>query len=294
MPTTFLWHIVGAGAIGQYVACELTKHVPVCLHTRTQCIKSISLLDLNNKQHTIRLQEDDKQDIDCLIICTKSFDASQAFRQYQPRLKKNSTVICLFNGLGPQFDIAARHPVNLWIATTTHGVQKLDHNTIKHTGLGQTLIGQPPSTTNNQTGVIQCFTQFSWQPTTNIVKQLYLKLAINSLINPLTVIYNCQNGALLKNKHALDYMHNLSQEIAKICEYEGIPLTAQYIFNATCEVASQTSNNYSSMQQDAINKRKTEIQTINGYWLTLGKRHSLTTAINEQVIEQTHAITKQS
>ena len=100
-------HIVGAGAIGQYFAYELSQSFSICLHARNDTLKSIELEDIHCKGHRLNLIEDNKKDIQLLILCTKSFQALDAFKQYQHRLNSNSIVICLFNGLGPQFEIEA-------------------------------------------------------------------------------------------------------------------------------------------------------------------------------------------
>jgi 2-dehydropantoate 2-reductase len=46
-------------------------------------------------------------------------------------------------------------------------------------------------------------------------------------------------------------------------------------------VASRTATNTSSMLQDVLKGRKTEINSINGYVVALGKKHSLDVPVNE-------------
>ncbi|MCJ8314712.1 MAG: ketopantoate reductase family protein [Saccharospirillaceae bacterium] len=285
-----LCHIVGAGAIGQYIAHELAPAFSICLHTRFTTLKQIKLEDSQNNSHQLDLAEDDGKQIQLLIICTKSFEALKAFEQYQHRLKPSCIVICLFNGLGPQFEIELAHP-NTWLATTTIAALKLKTNTIKHTGLGETFIGQSSNSVNS------LFTQkiikrLNWCISENIIQKLYLKLAINSLINPLTVIYNCKNGALLNNTAALNLMKALANEIEPLCKSVQIDLNAKDIFNISCAVAQKTSENYSSMHQDILNKRQSEIELINGYWQQLGTAAGLSTDYNSKILQQVKALSK--
>ena len=293
MSQSNLCHIVGAGAIGQYIAYELASYFPVCLHSRHSTLRNIEFEDIHNQSHSLELVDDDNNDnndIQLLIICTKSFEALAAFKQYQPRLSATSIVLCLFNGLGPQFEIEKAHP-NTWLATTTVGVRKLATNKIKHTGLGETLIGK----TSDQPLISPLFSQniiacLPWQHSTNILEKLYLKLAINSLINPLTAIYNCKNGALLNNAKALRTMQGLASEIEELCKSLTIHLHATDIFKISCEVAQKTAENYSSMQQDILNKRQSEIELINGYWQQLGMLTGIITIYNSKMIEQVKAL----
>ena len=285
-----LCHIVGAGAVGQYFAHELAPAFSICLHTRFNRLKQIKLEDSKNNSHQLDLADDDGEDIQLLIICTNSFEALNAFKQYQHRLKPSSIVICLFNGLGPQFEIEQAHP-NTWLATTTIAALKLKTNTIKHTGLGETFIGQSSNSVNSfvTQKIIQ---RLNWCITDDIKQKLYLKLAINSLINPLTVIYNCKNGALLNNTAALNLMKNLAKEIEILCKREGIELKTKDIFDISCAVAQKTSDNYSSMHQDILNKRQSEIELINGYWQQLGTAAGLSTDYNSKMLQQVKALSK--
>ena len=289
-----LCHIVGAGAIGQYFAHELSPIFPVCLHARQNTIQTIELQDTQNTQQRVSLFDDNMQSISLLIICTKAFAALDAFKQYQSRLHANSIVICLFNGLGPQFDIQNIHK-NTWLASTTVGVRKLNSNTIKHTGQGETTIGQILNnqtrdltfTSNNEpTDPNLIIQKLNWTHSNSILETLYLKLAVNSLINPLTVIYNCKNGALLNHPEAIDLMQQLAKEIQSLCQIKKINLTAHEIFETSCQIARKTAENFSSMQQDIQNKRRSEIDLINGYWLEIGKQNHLPTPLNFNLVKQ--------
>ncbi|BCE02174.1 ketopantoate reductase family protein [Marinicellulosiphila megalodicopiae] len=290
MSHPILWHIVGAGAIGQYFAAELSKQVHVCLHAKQHTINQIELTDLNKHIQTIDLEQDDQNPIQYLIICTKAYDAVQAFETYRSRLTEHCQIVCLFNGLGPQFEIQTQHTAPVWLASTTVGARKISSNHVLHTGQGITIFGQTtqiPKPSN----IINTLEKMHWCHSTNILHVLYLKLAINSLINPLTVIFNCNNGKLLNIKKATNIMMALALEIESICKKVNIELSSAFILQNTYQVIEKTAQNYSSMHQDVANKRRTEIQLINGYWQNLGQTHNINVEQNTLMMDKIMSFT---
>jgi 2-dehydropantoate 2-reductase len=106
---------------------------------------------------------------------------------------------------------------------------------------------------------------------TNIVAALWQKLAINAVINPLTAINNIYNGELTE-PHYRQQIQNLSEEISVVMTALGIPISATSVLNNCLQVAKATAANYSSMHQDIANRRRTEIDFINGHVVSEGAR----------------------
>ena len=81
-------------------------------------------------------------DNDLLIMPLKAFQLEDALRQWQGKISLNTPVVLLHNGMGGvelARDIIPDNPVLL--ATTSHGALKLNADTVKHTGLGSTMLG---------------------------------------------------------------------------------------------------------------------------------------------------------
>jgi 2-dehydropantoate 2-reductase len=52
----------------------------------------------------------------------------------------------------------------------------------------------------------------------------------------------------------------------------------------TKEVIKNTSDNYSSMLQSIKKRKKTEIDSINGILIEIGKKHNISTMINQTLV----------
>ena len=210
---------------------------------------------------------------DLVLVTTKAYQVHSAL---SPHLKSISVpIILLHNGMGAidTLAIESRHQVIL--ATTTHGALK-NRNTLTHTGLGNTIIGNYQNTDKQ---VLQ-----QWQHLlndalanveihSNIKQPLLLKLAINCVINPLTALHQCKNGDLL----GITFQPQIDKLVAELQQViskldPAWPHDEISLKKTIMEVAKATADNYSSMAQDIKYQRRTEIEFINGYLISKGRQ----------------------
>lgn len=119
----------------------------------------------------------------------------------------------------------------------------------------------------------------------NIQVRLWEKLAINSVINPLTALANIKNGTLTQAEY-LPKIKQLVDEFCEVSELEGFKFEPQKILNLILTVAKNTANNYSSMNQDIHHHRLTEIDYINGYLLKIAAKHQLVLPHHQVLFDQ--------
>ncbi|KAL8765403.1 MAG: hypothetical protein Q9209_007509 [Squamulea sp. 1 TL-2023] len=123
------------------------------------------------------------------------------------------------------------------------------------------------------------------------------KLAINAVINPLTTIFDCLNGQLFDNPQRLILSRLLLSEISPVISRVfasstgakpdseaissfSIPSLEQIVLDA----ANQTAQNISSMRQDMLNGRRTEIDYINGYIVEQGAKLGVDCGMNQMLV----------
>ena len=139
-------------------------------------------------------------------------------------------------------------------------------------------------------------------PMPHLHHQLLLKVAINSVINPLTAVLGAgslPNGALFGStpshrlirdlvREASDvltaYLHSLSAphsppfDVIRLFSVEGLERRILALIRATAE-------NTSSMAVDVSKGRTTEIEHINGYLMALGNRLGIETPCHKMIRE---------
>ncbi len=284
--------ILGPGAVGSLWACYLQKaghNVSLWTRSSTPSELSLSLNAKDNSSHSFSCNDKDSLiHCDLLFITVKAWQVESALLPLLPLLSQETILLFMHNGMGAIDAIKAHinhHPVLQ--ATTTHGALKESSHTIKHTGMGHTVIG-PFNASGNQCQFLQNVLEHSlpsieWNPGIDIA--LWKKLAINCAINPLTAIHQCKNGQLSQPDINQDVIH-VCTEVHQVLQKEDIELEEIELVSMVNQVISTTSENYSSMNRDCFHKRKTEIDFITGYLLQKAKQHGISTPINETLYNQ--------
>ncbi len=284
--------VLGPGAVGSLWACYLQKAGHnVSLWTRNSIPFELSF-SLNAKENSSHSFSCNVQKLlpqcDLLFITVKAWQVESALLPLLPLLSKDTILLFMHNGMGAIDAIKERvnhHPVLQ--ATTTHGALKENNHTVKHTGLGQTVIG-PFNSLGNQCQFIQevlshSLPSIEWNPEIKIA--LWKKLAINCAINPLTAIHQCQNGHLAHSDIHQDVIR-ICSEVQQVLQQENVEWTETELVSIVNQVISATSENYSSMNRDCFYQRKTEIDYITGYLLQKAEQHGISAPTNQTLYNQ--------
>lgn len=295
--------IIGQGAIGLLwyykLAQQTDNHVTLqTSQNSTNTPKLMSFTDINNQKHQqviSRATAYDFKKAQLIIFCLKSYSIEKAFTQYSSLINKDTVVIFSHNGLIDKLTLLNENTNNCSLISMlmTHGSLRTNAFEVEHTGEGfcdiGLLHGEIP---NQQLSTIEqvlntALPNVFWQE--NIKKKQWIKLAINCVINPLTAINNFDNGYVLTE--------NFTQTITKILN-EVILIAAKHeVFFDLIElnemvqnVAKKTAKNCSSMRSDILAKRKTEIDSINGYIHHLGLKYNIATPKNTEMWQQVKAL----
>ena len=278
------WTIVGQGAIGLLAACRLSlAGNAVSLWLKTPNIINI---DFTEQQFSYPPAI---APLNAVLVPVKSYAILDAIKGLLPHLSPDAQLVLSHNGMGT---IAQVKPLllptqGLWFLTTTHGALKQHHN-LFHTGQGQSVIAPLNSAAIACSEAVTQVMDIALGPITltdNIAPYLWQKLAINAVINPLTAIYDCQNGQL----SAAEYRSQIAEILAEVCQLAtlmGISLVYEDTLAKVQQVIIQTAKNYSSMHQDVKHQRRTEIAAINGFVVEQAARFQLAVPQNAVLLQR--------
>ena len=250
-----------------------------------------------------------------LVISVKAQNTVAALQTIAHRLTKDSTIVFLQNGMGILDEINdtvfkdEKMRPNYVPGIVTHGVHSASAFGAVHAGMGHIALAfiprsQPVDTNLRSTDStsIALSTAYLLQTMArtpvlaavtlsinDFVQIQFEKLAINAIVNPLTVMFRCRNGELFKTQPVTKIMRMLLSEISLVIrslpELQHLPsiqsrfaperLEAQIL----CTI-EKTSANYSSMLQDLRQGRDTEIDYINGYIVKRGEKLGILCALN--------------
>ncbi|MED4955156.1 2-dehydropantoate 2-reductase [Paenibacillus macerans] len=207
---------------------------------------------------------------DWLLLMTKQGHITEALLSACGRLAgKHTNIVCFQNGAGHLERIRQMIPGQvLYAAITTEGAKRADGRRITRAGFGETHVGVDQA---------MDFLEFSGESlvkllrkagfnaflSNDIGKEMFRKLLINAVINPLTAIWRIPNGQLLESEARKAAMRQLCDEGERIFRANGIAYDAD-IYAQILEVCRSTAGNTSSMLKDVLAGNPTEIDFING------------------------------
>ena len=281
--------ILGKGAIGSLIAAKChAASLPCKLLTRNSDDFELSYQMADGKRGSFKPQichPDITETFDVLLVTTKAYDVSEALTQWQKKINRDTVIVLMNNGMGPHEVIAELWPHNPVVAViTSYGAYRPIADAVVESGTGNSAGGwlnkpkniDEDTTFNFAVRVIDFFDkvmpQFVWHP--NVYIPLWQKLAINAVINPLTALHRVPNGHLATGIYQ-KVMIQLINELQKVMAAEGVHITTSTLTNTVNQVVAATAKNISSMYQDVLRERRTEIDMITGYLLRVGERHNI-------------------
>lgn len=278
--------VLGCGAIGQLWLAALHQHghdVQGWLRI-PQPFCPVNVIQPNGRHCNLNLTANDPDHLahsELLLVALKAWQVSDAVIALLPQLNPHCTILLLNNGMGAYEELP---PLSqpLIVGVTTHAARR-DASSVIHIAAGTTHIGSvgnADSQSHFAELLHQALPDVAWH--NNINTTCWLKLAANCVINPLTVAYQCKNGEL---RHHQQELAALCREIAAVMDREGLHTSSDSLLLYINQIIQHTAANTSSMLQDIMGQRHTEIDYITGYLLRRARLHGLTLPENSRLFE---------
>ena len=275
-------HVLGAGALGTLFTSHLVRAgVPTTLLCRpSAALPSTAPLTITAEPGDASIvchvdcepSDGSGAPIDLLVVATKAFAARDALCAVQSRLHASSEVVLLCNGaLAVADSLSDDLQAPLSVATTTHGAWARATRQVHHAGQGETWIGSLP---NNEAygsvGQLYFATHglgAHLETPAQTERRLWLKLAANAVLNPLTALWDVQNGVVLSREEGRAAATEICRELEALARQitDAPTPTALELEQFVYECAKHNAQNYSSMCVDVRAGRQTEIEQLNGW-----------------------------
>lgn len=288
--------IVGGGSLGLLFACKLSMVMDRGLTLAVRSVEqslhiSAEGLCLNEGEHSYRtvIQCNGYQDVerlaakpyDWIFLMVKQFHIDAPLIHFVQAAAGNyAKLLCFQNGIG-HVERLSEHfaKERIYLAITTEGARRHASNEVKHTGEGSTWVGcatQSGGAGKSEKRLADLLNHAGFHTTLskNMNQRVWNKLLINSVINPLTAVLNIQNGELLSSPSFLILMRQLVDEATPVIDSIGVHPAPDLWEQLLC-VCRKTANNSSSMLQDILEGRRTEIDWITGSLLRIAEEHHL-------------------
>lgn len=227
---------------------------------------------------------------DVLFFCVKASAVRSALDRIKPYLSRKTMLLAMQNGIG-HLDVIMAAACPAGVGITSEGATLLKPGHVRHGGHGMTRLGlltgysREKERMLHRTASLLDSAGMQTVVTRNPLQHVWAKLFVNVGINALTALWGCKNGELLDSSATREIMEKAVREAEIIARAKGIEVDADPVA-ATFAVCRTTANNTSSMLQDVQQKRRTEIDAINGAIVVEGMKLGIPAPVNAELVRQ--------
>lgn len=288
--------VLGAGAMGSLYGAKLSANGKNDVHLidvwkdHIDAVNSHGLqmeegddvlLYENLKGHT---SSEEAGVCDLVLVFVKSTVTRTAVESNAAVFGPDTVALTLQNGLGNIEQISSVIGAERVIAgTTAHGATMLSPGKIRHAGKGKTIIGELGGHESDRIRKMAAVLEDAGMETVisgNVLGRVWDKLLVNVGINALTGITKLYNGQLLDYPEIEELLEKAVSEGVAVARAKGIRLGFDDPVAHTKDLCRATAANKSSMLQDILNGRQTEIDRMNGAIVREGKALGIETPVN--------------
>ena len=276
--------VLGAGAIGSLYGAKLALKNDVTLVARVEHADAINAHGLRVdglESHLARVNAVTELDQigtnALLLVTTKVQDTAGALAPIAPLVRADTTIVSLQNGLGSE-TIVRRALGDRGVVLrgiTQFGAIFNKPGVIQFMARGYTLLEKHDR--SDKIASVLSAAGLDCRVSANIAHDVWHKLVINCVVNPITAILGCEVGGIASRQ--LGPLKRLViDECVAVAASQGIKLDTDFI--REIDDFFRPSHNLASMLQDLRRGHPTEIDYMNGAVAALAARHEVPAPVN--------------
>jgi 2-dehydropantoate 2-reductase len=221
---------------------------------------------------------------DLVLLQVKAYDTEVALAPFSGKLRPDTFVLSLQNGLGnlEQARRALPGHARLLLGTTAHASMVTRPGRLRHAGKGPNVIGDPDGARYDLTPIVEALNGagFDTELADDILAKVWTKLSANVAINPLCALTGSLIGAILDDPDLGSLSAAAVREFDAVREAAGVARVERDYVAYSRHIMELTRRNPASMLQDIRAGRRTEIDAINGAVARLGDQLGVPTPVN--------------
>ena len=284
--------IVGMGALGMLYGEQLQKVLPagavrfVMDEERFKRHKN-DKYEVNGVEQSFTLQSvAQAEPVDLVIVATKFSGLNEALEGMQGLVGPQTIIFSVLNGISSEEYIKERYGDDNLLYCVALGMDAVREGTsltYQHKGilkLGMLAKKQRPALAAVMALLEKAGIQYVIEE--DILHALWAKLLLNVGINQTCMVYETNYGGAFTNEEARQDMFAAMHEVITVAQREGIKLTEADFEGCVKVLRGLSPEGLPSMRQDAMAKRKSEVELFAGTIIRLGAKHNVPTPVNQR------------
>ena len=273
--------LIGLGAVGLTYAVKLKNKCNLFILVDRERMKRYQINPpiFNGKEQKFNyVLPNEKIEADYIIIATKSNNLNDAIVNIKNSICNKTAIISLINGISSEEKISKIYPETKVIKSYFIG-----HSAVrKETSVTQDGVGEIVIEHDNDLENFLSQTDIKFSVPDDIEYSMWLKYTLNIFSNPTSAVLNMTFGELKKNQNFINFAINIIGEVKQIAKYKGIKNIEIDALNALKQMSD---DGKTSMLQDILAKRSTEIDIFCGEIIKFGKEFGIQTPYNQVLYE---------
>lgn len=199
-----------------------------------------------------------------IVLTNKSFGNKDLVSKLE-RFGKDSTIVFLQNGLGVEESFSESGFTQLYRCVLFATSQKIAPTEVRLKVVGPSPIGviSGKEATLHQIVAALNTAMFAFKPEEDIQLTIWKKAITNCVFNSICPLLEIDNGVFHRNDTALGLAKQVIKECIAVANNNSIGLTDDDVVQNVIAISKMSDGQQISTYQDILNKRETEIDTLN-------------------------------
>jgi 2-dehydropantoate 2-reductase len=222
------------------------------------------------------------------VVAVKYPALADAIELLRPNVDEQTVILSLLNGVDSERVLAQAFPQAKVLYAVTVGIDAMrSQREVRYTSLGRVLFGEARNSGEPSAAVAKVAGLFdragiAYEIPVDMIHQLWWKFLINTGVNQVSAVLGAPYRAFQSpGAPAREAMIAAQHEVIAVANAEGIELTSADLDAWLGVLAQLGSDNYTSMAQDALAGRETEVDIFAGRVCELARLHDIPTPVNQ-------------
>jgi 2-dehydropantoate 2-reductase len=290
--------VAGAGAIGLMVAGKLSEVIPENILVlaggeRLERYRRDGFF-VNDKKFNFKLSGDfPPKVVDLVIVASKFYSLNEVMDDMCPFIGPDTVIVSLLNGISSEEVIGARYGrERLPLAMVMRTDAQHKGNRVSYSQIGVINFGDADGAVcERDERIAEFFTRTAYPfeyHKTDMRRALWYKFMINTGANQSSALLRLPYAAFKRESprripEAQALLEKAMREVIDVSNAMGIDLNDSDIDNFFAVLEGLSDDGFTSMCQDILAGRKTEIELFGPEICRLGRKYGIQTPVNEML-----------
>lgn len=242
---------------------------------------------VNGRPYAFPLAAADDGPADVAIVAVKRGALAEAIELLRPHVGAGTVVLSLLNGIDSEDELSAAFPQAVVLLAMSVGIDAVrSGREVRFSSLGRIVFGEPANpgpraAEVERVAAILRRAGIAHEVPADMVHELWWKFLINVGVNQVSAVIGAPYRVLQqRDQPARAVMIAAQREVIAVANASGVRLTEADLERWLDVLDGLGPDNYTSMAQDALAGRPTEVDSFAGTVVELGRRTGVPVQVN--------------